>query len=80
MPMRYAENLGYKNGHFRLKKNLRIFFYILIKTKIVGTGKNCNIEVVVTFTYNLHFRAKKEVMYATKTLILLYKKWGLNYI
>ena len=20
MPMRYAENLGYKNGHFRLKK------------------------------------------------------------
>ena len=38
MPMRYAGNLGYKNGHFRLKKNLRFFFYILIKTKIVGTG------------------------------------------
>ena len=37
MPMRYAENLGYKNGHFRLKES-QIFFYILIKTKIVGTG------------------------------------------
>ena len=61
------------------KKKSQIFFYILIKTKIVGTGKNCNIEVVVTFTYNLHFRANEEVMYATKTLILRYKKWGLNY-
>ena len=38
MPMRYAENLGYKNGHFRLKKSQIFFFYILIKTKIVGTG------------------------------------------
>ena len=37
MPMRYAENLGYKNGHFRLKK-ISDFFFILIKTKIVGTG------------------------------------------
>ena len=37
MPMRYAENLGYKNGHFRFKKS-QIFLYILIKTKIVGTG------------------------------------------
>ena len=50
------------------KKKSQIFFYILIKTKIVGTGKNCNIMVVVTFTYNLHFRANEEVIYATKTL------------
>ena len=27
MPMRYAENSGYKNGHFRFKKNLRFFLY-----------------------------------------------------
>ena len=37
MPMRYAENLGYKMVTLDLKK-ISDFFYILIKIKIVGTG------------------------------------------
>ena len=37
MPMRYAENLGYL-WSLEIKKKISDFFYILIKTKIVGTG------------------------------------------
>ena len=58
------------------KKKSQILFYILIKTKIVGTGKNCNIEVVLTFTYTIYILEQMKKLCMQLKLLFYYVKSG----
>ena len=59
----YSDFHGRKNDNFQLIFFFTIFIFLL-KTYIMGTRKNRLIEVVLTSTHNICFRAKiKKIMY-----------------